>query len=324
VSKTRGCGELSLRISVTDRCQLRCLYCMPPEGILRLPRENVLTFEEILRFVRAVRKHFTVTKVHLTGGEPLIRRGIVELVNHLAAEGIGDLALTTNGIQLAEMAAGLKRAGLRRININLPTLDAQLYAMLTRGGAIASVLAGIAAARAAGFYPVKLNVVVLRGLNDGEVTHLARFALENSCVVRFLELMPLGCAQSIFAARFVPTAAVRSRLAAEFRLRPCPTLPGGTSCDFVAESKDGLRGAIGFISSCSKPFCRGCRRIRLTSTGEVIGCLSRGQSLEARDLLRANGDDAAAALATLLMRALAAKGRRPVYQSSRLMACVGG
>ena len=312
---------LSLRLSVTDRCQLRCVHCMPPEGVAKLPHEDILTFEEILHFVRVAKARFDLSKVHVTGGEPLVRANVVRLVRMLAGEGIPDLVLTTNGQALARKAAALRRAGLQRINVSLPSLDEKTYSELTRGGALGRTLRGIAGAQAAGLAPVKLNAVILRGWNDGEIERLAAFALERGCTMRFLELMPIGCARAVAADRFVPAAEIRRRLEGAFALTPLAYEPGRSSRDFIAEDRRGRRGVIGFISSETEPFCAGCARLRLTSTGEVIGCLSRGRGISIRGFLRSNQDERVAAA---IRRVVADKGRRPDFRTGRPMVAVGG
>jgi len=312
---------LSLRISVTDRCQLRCVHCMPPEGVAKLSHEDILTFEEILYFVRVVKARFDLSKVHVTGGEPLVRAEIVRLIRMLAGEGIPDLVLTTNGQALSGKAHDLRRAGLRRINVSLPSLDEKTYAELTRGGALGRTLRGIAEAQEAGLSPVKLNTVVLRGWNDGEIERLAAFALERGCTIRFLELMPIGCARALAADRFVPAAEIRRRVESAFALTPLAYEPGRSSRDFTAEDRRGRRGVVGFISSETQPFCVGCARLRLTSTGEVIGCLSRGRGSSVRKFLQSNQDGR---IAAAIRRVLADKARRPDFCSRRPMVAVGG
>jgi len=312
---------LSLRISVTDRCQLRCVHCMPPEGVAKLRHEDILTFEEILCFVRVAKAQFDLSKLHVTGGEPLVRANIVRLVRMLAGEGIPDLVLTTNGQDLARKAAALRRAGLHRINISLPSLDEKTYSELTRGGALGRTLHGIARAQAAGLAPVKLNAVIFRGWNEDEVERLAAFALERGCAVRFLELMPIGCARPLAADRFVPAAEIRRRIEGAFALTPLAYEPGRSSRDFMAEDRHGRRGVVGFVSSGTEPFCVGCTRLRLTSTGEIIGCLSRGRGISIRRFLRSNQDERVAAA---IRRVVADKGRRPDFRSRRHMVAVGG
>ena len=297
---------------------------MPPDGVAKLPHEDILTFEEILYFVRVAKARFDLFKVHVTGGEPLVRAEIVRLIRMLAGEGIPDLVLTTNGQSLAGKADDLRRAGLQRINVSLPSLDEKTYAALTRGGELGRTLRGIAAAQAAGLAPVKLNTVVLRGWNDGQVERLAAFSLERGCAIRFLELMPIGCARALAADRFVPASEIRHRVEGAFALTPLAYELGRSSRDFMAEDRHGRRGVIGFISSETEPFCAGCARLRLTSTGEVIQCLARGEGLPVRNLLRCPSPSSERTLVKTLESRLDQKCARESFSTGRAMAAVGG
>jgi len=327
-------SPVALRISVTDRCDLGCRYCLPLREIkgsdpLAVKGSDpfisqILSFEEIARFVRTAGAEFGLGKVRLTGGEPLVRRGIAELVAMLAATGAGDLALTTNGQRLAAMAGDLKRAGLRRVNVSLDSLDPETYAAISGGGDVRAVLAGIDAALAAGLAPVKLNTVVLRGTNDGEVVALARFALERGCTIRFLELMPIGPARAFHAERFVPAAEVRARLAEGFELRELSREPGASSREFLANDGAGRRGTVGFIASETEPFCAGCRRLRLTSTGQVIGCLARGEGVGVRSFLGDDSDSARRGVVRAVAGVLESKRVRAGFSTPRPMVTVGG
>jgi len=315
-------APLSLRISVTNRCQLRCRYCAPPQGAACLPGA-ALTSDEIVEFVRTLRRHYPLRKVHLTGGEPLARPDVVDLVGRLAREGADDLALTTNGQRLAAMAGDLRRAGLGRINISLDSLDPDTYRRLTRGGDLAPVIAGIEAARQAGFDPIKLNMVVLRGVNDHEVTAVARWGLERGCQVRLLELMPIGVAQPHFDEWFISTADVRERLAAHFDLRPVAGSAGASSRNFAARG-GGLSGVIGFISPCSDSFCSGCRRLRLTADGRLLGCLAQPDGVDIRNMLQAANAERGAILAAAVETALALKRAGRQFAAQSPMIAVGG
>jgi len=315
---------VSLRISVTDRCQLRCLYCMPPEGTTKLNHDDILSFEEVVRFVRLVKSEFGLLKVHVTGGEPLVRADVVDLVAMLAAEGPADLALTTNGQYLVRMAAGLKSAGLNRINVSLDSLNDKTYALLTRGGQLSRTLEGIHAALQQGFSPVKLNTVILRGHNLAEVTSMAQWAIEHGCHIRFLELMPIGCAKEIFRESFVPYRDVLALLDGPFVLEALPYAPGRSSRDFLARDSSGRRGIIGFIPAQSRPFCQGCRRMRLTSTGQLISCLARGSGPSIREILRAGDERADRMLGEILACELTRKRARVGFDTPRIMASVGG
>ena len=324
MSDLKQLGPISLRISVTDRCQFRCFYCMPSEGVPKCDHQEILRFEEIVRFVRTLNSGFGLSKVHLTGGEPLLRPGIEELVAMLAAEGIADLALTTNGLGLSEMAGRLKRAGLARVNVSLDSIDAEKFATITRGGRIDRVLEGVEAARAAGLAPVKLNTVVMKGHNDADVADMARWALQRDCTIRFLELMPIGCVKPMFEKLFVPASAIRDRLAKCFKLKPLPHIPGSSSRSFLATGDDGLEGVIGFITPQTQPFCGECRRVRLTSTGRVLLCLARGKGPDVKALLRTAGPLADETLTKVLAKEMRAKTSRGAFVTDRPMVKVGG
>lgn len=316
--------SVSLRISVTDRCQLRCVYCMPLEGVTKLPRADILSFEEIVRFVRAMQSGFDLLKVHITGGEPLVRQGIAKLVAGLAALHIPDLVLTTNGQLLAGSALDLKRAGLQRVTISLDSINNETYHTITRGGDLQRTLDGIKGAVQAGLAPVKINVVVMRGLNDNEVTDIAHFGLAQGCQVRFLELMPIGCARAQFRDRFVSSAEVRRRLESLFRLTPLDHDARRSSRNFLAVDRQGVSGTIGIISSESQPFCAGCTRLRLTSTGQLIACLAHDESMAIREFLQTDAPHAVRALQELALRLVDGKCSRTVFDTARAMASVGG
>ena len=322
--KSQQRRAVSLRISVTDRCQLRCVYCLPLKGVTKLPAGDILSFEEIIRFARAMQAGFDLLKVHLTGGEPLVRHGIVELVAGLAALRIPDLVLTTNGQLLAGSALDLKHAGLHRVTISLDSIHDETYQTITRGGDLKRTLAGIKAALQAGLAPVKINVVVLRGLNDNETADIAHFGLAQGCQVRFLELMPIGCARAQFRDRFVSSAEVHQRLASSFQLTPLDHDIRRSSRNFLAVGRPGVSGTIGLISSKSHPFCAGCTRLRLTSTGQLIACLAREESVPIREFLRTDAPEATRDLQELAIRQVDGKCLRTEFDTARAMASVGG
>lgn len=319
-----GAGPLALRLSVTDRCNQRCLYCLPPEGASLVRHEDVLRFEEMLSFVQATRRRFGLSKIRLTGGEPLVRRGIVGFVGSLGAMQPPDLAMTTNARRLASVASDLHRAGLKRINVSLDTLDAAVYRDLTRGGDLAEVFAGIDTALEVGIRPVKLNMVVLRGVNEGEVVAVARFAMERGCPVRFLEVMPIGAAGPRHRDWLVPAAEVRARLAEELALEPLPREPGSSSREYRARDAAGREGRVGFISPCTEPFCEDCRRLRLTATGRLLGCLARSEGIDIRPLLRRAGPVDEDAVAEAIEAALDLKRAGRFFADQQLMAGIGG
>jgi cyclic pyranopterin phosphate synthase len=296
---------------------------MPATGAPKVAREDMLSYEEIVRFVHVLKGRYELAQVRLTGGEPLVRLEIDRLVAMLAAEGVSDLALTTNGQQLAGLAGRLKRAGLSRINISLDSLNPVTFATVTRGGILEKTLAGIAAALQAGLRPVKLNVVVMRGRNDHEVAGLVRFAIENDCQIRFLELMPIGVAAAGFEDHFVSSAEVRERLLREFTLTALPVDPIGTSRNSVAQDQGGRTAIIGFISPYSEPFCAGCWRLRLTATGVLIGCLARSGEIPLAPLLRTSAPNADA-VGAAVEEALSMKRRNGEFIQPRAMVGIGG
>jgi cyclic pyranopterin phosphate synthase len=293
-----------LRISVTDRCNLRCAYCLPSEPEW-FPREHLLSFEELERLVRVFLRR-GVRKLRLTGGEPLLRRDLPRLVAMLAAQPqVEDLSLTTNGMLLDTAAGPLARAGLRRVNVSLDTLDRERFVSLTRRDALDRVLAGLDAAVSSGLAPIKVNTVLIRGINDGEVEQLVEHARDRGWELRFIECMPLANDGSWDPAAVVPGAEVRERIHRRWPLeaRPAgdPRAPA-TSYRFL----DG-RGAVGFIDSVTQPFCGDCGRLRLTADGKLRVCLYDDRETDLKGPLRAGADDAA--LERLVASAVAAKGR---------------
>jgi cyclic pyranopterin phosphate synthase len=288
---TFGRVHTNLRISVTDRCNIRCFYCMPAENVQFMDRSELLTFEEIERFVR-VAVPLGLRKIRLTGGEPLVRRNLHILVQKLAAiEGIDDIGLTTNGILLTEQATGLYAAGLRRINVSLDALDPQKFEKITRRQGYAQVIAGIEAAQAAGFDPVKVNAVAVRGLTEDEVVPFGHFARKTGVEIRFIEFMPLDADNAwqrekvLFAHEIVETL--------EREIMPLVPRPGqdphAPASEF--EFADGV-GKIGFISSVSRPFCMSCDRFRITADGKLRNCLFSLEETDVKSMLRSGaGDD---------------------------------
>jgi len=319
-----GRPPLSLRLSVTDRCSLRCAYCMPATGAPNVASAEMLSFEAMVNFVCLLKERYQVGQVRLTGGEPLLRPKIEELVSMFHALGVSDLALTTNGQQLAELAGPLRRAGLQRINISLDSLNPEKFTSITRGGILGKTLAGIVAARRAGLHPIKLNTVVMRGQNDREVADLVRFAMDYGCQLRFLELMPIGVAATEFEDHFVSSAEVGERLSRKFTLTALPVDPQDTSRNFEADDERGRTAIIGFISPYSEPFCAGCWRLRLTSTGVLMGCLARPGGIPLASLLRARPKPDADALVAAVEEALSMKRRNGEFIQPRAMVGIGG
>lgn len=315
---------ISLRISVTDRCQLCCTYCMPACGVPKRSHSDVLTFEEIAAFVRVVKRRFGLSKVHLTGGEPLLRRDVDVLVAMLAEEQVGDLAMTTNAQLLTQQARRLKDAGLQRVNVSIDSLDPSRFAQITRGGDLQRTLDGLDAAIAEQLNPVKINVTVLRGVNDEQVVEIARFGIDRGCEVRFLELMPIGPAAEQFDSLFVSSAEVSVKLARAFDLTAAAGPAGASSRRFVARDGDAREGIVGFISSCTKPFCAGCRRLRLTACGQLVGCLGIGQGPDVRALLRRSAGPDPDQLVRAVREALGVKRSLHAFPTKNLMTFTGG
>jgi cyclic pyranopterin phosphate synthase len=282
----------NLRISVTDRCNLRCTYCMP-EDVVFMDRAELLTYEEIAHFVR-VAAPLGIDKVRLTGGEPLMRRDLPKLAAMIVAvPGIKDVGLTTNGLLLAEQARALHDAGLRRINVSLDTLNPDRFRQLARRDGLDRVLAGIAAAKAAGFGPVKVNAVVIRGVNDGEVVPLARYARDNGLELRFIEYMPIG-AEAWERDKVYFAAEILEQLSREFGpLSPAPDQDARAPAQEFVYADGG--GRVGLIASVSRPFCASCNRIRLTADGKLRNCLFALGEVDVKRHLRESPDDAALA-----------------------------
>lgn len=278
----------NLRISVTDRCNLRCTYCMPEEVVF-LPREELLTFEEIARVVR-VGIELGIDKLRLTGGEPLMRRHLERLVAMLTAiPGIRDTSLTTNGLLLSEQAKALYHAGLQRINVSLDTLRPDVFRQLTRRDGLERILTGLEVAREIGFKPIKLNAVVVRGVNEADIVPLVRFARENGFEMRFIEYMPIG-AEPWERAKVVFAHEIMERIESEVgALVPAPDYdPRSPAMEFCFA--DG-RGKVGIIASVSRPFCRQCNRIRLTADGKLRNCLFALEEADLKAVLRRGGTD---------------------------------
>jgi GTP 3',8-cyclase len=316
-----------LRISVTDRCNLRCVYCLPETGVEWQPRETQLSAEEIARITEAA-AHGGVTRIRLTGGEPLVRPDILEIVRHLASiPGIEEVSLTTNAMLLARLAQPLASAGLKRVNISLDTLDADKFKRITRGGEIDRLWRGIAAAENAGLAPLKLNTVVVNGLNADELPALAHLTIEHPWHIRFIELMPVGNAQNwgegfpVLPDRYIPVQEMQARLAG-FDLQPIAT-PVGNGPARTFHIPDAL-GTVGFISPLGEHFCQNCNRLRLTADGNLRPCLLLDGEVNIRDAVRAGKP-----LLPFLQQAVDAKPQGHElflqhYPESRRMAQIGG
>lgn len=280
-----------LRLSITDRCNLRCVYCMPPSGVPLKPASEILSYDELIRTVQAAAS-LGVRKVRVTGGEPLIRRGVVGFIRRLAGiEGLSDLCMTTNGIGLRELAVPLREAGLSRVNVSLDTIRRERYREITRRDLLPDALAGIDAALSAGFSPVKINVVLLHGLLPGEVDDFIAMARETPVEVRFIERMPIGCLPSD---GYVSAETIRDRI---LSLPGVRVRNGAASSPAVTFEADRFSGTLGLISPISRSFCAGCNRLRVTADGRLRSCLFRRETLDLRRVLRdGNGVEAVAAL----------------------------
>jgi GTP 3',8-cyclase len=323
-----------LRISVTDRCNFRCTYCMPEEGMEWLRRDEVLTFEEIERVARLCVERFGVNSIRLTGGEPTVRAHLPVLVAKLAAlrvngaDGDGggvDLSMTTNAATLRLVAEDLYQAGLRRLNISCDSLKRERFLAITKRDSLDAVLDGIDAAVAAGFHPVKLNCVLMRGINDDEVVDFARFGRERGVNVRFIEFMPLDAPDKWSANRVVPGAEIVAAIDAVFPLEAA----GGRGSEPAERYRylDG-RGEVGVIASVSEPFCGACDRIRLTAEGQMRNCLFAVDETDLRAIMRGGGsdEDLAAAMASNVARKWAGHSINQVnfIRPARSMSQIGG
>ena len=272
-----------LRLSVTDRCNLRCCYCMPAGGVAKLEHRELLSYEELFRVASACVDQ-GIEKIRVTGGEPLVRKGLPGFLQRLSGiAGLKELVLTTNGILLHDQAASLREAGVARLNISLDSLKPELFARITRGGEVAKVLAGIAAAERAGFPPVKINMVVMRGVNDQEILDFAALSIDKPYTVRFIEYMPTLLDQG-WPARSMSGSEILARISERYPLLPLVgTEMAGPARNFKIE---GAAGAIGIITPVSGHFCESCNRIRVTAAGVVRGCLFSDQGVNLKPLLQ--------------------------------------
>jgi len=317
----------NLRISVTDRCNIRCFYCMPAESVEFMPRDHLLSFEEIERLVR-IGTTLGIDRVRLTGGEPLVRRDLHRLVERLAnVPGIVDIGLTTNAILLGEQAQQLRDAGLKRLNISLDALDPEIFERVTRRDSYDKVIEGIAAARAAGFSPIKINAVSVKGLTEGQIIPFAELARQTDTEVRFIEFMPLDADSHWDRDKVLFADEIVAILQAEFGpLEPVPSAnPNAPANDF--RFADGV-GRIGMIASVSQPFCSTCNRFRLTAEGKLRNCLFSLEEVDIRGILRNGGADAEVADAMVASIASKNEGHQinsaTFVQPDRPMYSIGG
>ena len=324
---TFGRVATDLRVSLTDRCNLRCSYCMPPEGLDWLPAPEMLTDDEVVRLV-SVAVGLGVSEVRFTGGEPLLRKGLLDIVQRVAAlDPRPHLSLTTNGIGLARTAVALKAAGLDRVNVSLDTLDRDRFVALAKRDRLADVLAGLGAAADAGLTPVKVNALLMRGVNEEEAPALLRWCLERGYELRFIEHMPLDAQHAWERSSMVTGEEILAMLRAEFNLAPESEQERGSA---PAETwlVDGGPGRVGVIGSVTQPFCGACDRVRLTADGQIRNCLFASGETDLRSALRAGADDGA--LGELLKASLLAKKAGhgiddPAFlQPTRPMSAIGG
>jgi GTP 3',8-cyclase len=323
-------GRIStdLRVSLTDRCNLRCAYCMPPEGLDWLPKPEQLTDAEVVRLVRIAVERLGIKQVRFTGGEPLLRRGLAGIVASTAAlRPRPEISLTTNAIGLARTAAALRAAGLDRVNVSLDTLRPETFRKLARRDRLPDVLDGLAAAAAAGLTPVKVNAVLMRDLNDDEAVPLLRFCLERGYELRFIEQMPLDAQHGWKRAEMITAQEIFDALGREFTLTPCDPGQRG-SAPAETFSVDGGPARVGVIASVTRPFCGTCDRVRLTADGQIRNCLFARTENDLRGLMRAGASDAD--LAAQWQRAVAVKLpghgiNDPTFlQPDRPMSAIGG
>ncbi len=330
IKLTDGFGRIAtdLRVSLTDRCNLRCSYCMPPEGLDWLPSPELLTDDELLRLIGIAVTRLGVTQVRFTGGEPLLRKGLTGIVARAAAlRPRPELSLTTNAIGLARLAGPLREAGLDRVNVSLDTVSAPTFVKLARRDRLSDVLAGLAAAADAGLTPVKVNAVLMRGVNDHEAIPLLRFCLEHGYQLRFIEQMPLDAQHGWRRAEMVTADEIMAALGEEFVLKPDDSVDRGAAPAEVF-LVDGGPARVGIIASVTRPFCGSCDRVRLTADGQVRNCLFAREESDLRGRLRAGASDDELASAWRLAVASKLPGHGindPGFlQPARPMSAIGG
>ncbi|MHB1951188.1 MAG: GTP 3',8-cyclase MoaA, partial [Acidiferrobacteraceae bacterium] len=312
-----------VRVSVTDRCDLRCTYCLP-KGFSEFDEpEDWLTFDEIERILR-VFVRLGVKRLRITGGEPLVRRNVADLAQRLARLGIGDLSLSTNGVRLGRLAGSLRQAGVTRLNVSLDSLRPDRFAAITGGGRLHKVLDGLMAAKAAGFSPIKINTVAMKGVNDDEFDAFVGFCIEHSFTWRLIETMPIGDTGREAQRQYLDLQTVRARLAERYTLLPV-VIPGGGPARYVRV--DGTSLVIGFITPISQHFCATCNRVRLSVDGRLYLCLGQENSVDLRSLARSGGSEDE--LMHAIVSAIGLKPERHEFQESphkimRFMARTGG
>lgn len=316
-----------LRVSLTDRCNLRCSYCMPAEGLDWLPGDEVLTDDEVVRLVRIAVERLGVREVRFTGGEPLVRRGLVDIVRRTAAlQPRPEISLTTNALGLARTAQALADAGLDRVNASLDTIQADTFATITRRDRLDDVLEGLQAARDAGLGPVKINAVLLRGVNDTHAAELLRWAIAEGFHLRFIEQMPLDAQHDWSRTAMITADEILEALGREFVLSPAAEPRGSAPAELFAV--DGGPATVGIIASVTRPFCGDCDRVRLTADGQVRNCLFAREESDLRGALRSGASDEE--LAERWMQAMVGKRAghgiddETFLQPTRPMSAIGG
>jgi cyclic pyranopterin phosphate synthase len=321
-----GRVHTDLRVSLTDRCNLRCSYCMPPEGLDWLPSPELLTDDEVVRVISIAVRDLGIREVRLTGGEPLLRRGLVDIVGRLSAlTPKPRLSMTTNGIGLARVVESLAESGLERVNVSLDTLRRSTFVALARRDRIDDVFAGIDAARAVGLSPVKVNAVLMRGINDDEALDLLHYCLDHGLSLRFIEQMPLDAQHGWDREVMVTAQEILDRLSTTHTLTPVEERGSAPAEEFLI---DGGPATVGVIASVSRPFCGSCDRVRLTADGQVRNCLFAREESDLRAALRSGADDAE--IARRFRESIA--GKRPGHgiddptflQPDRPMSAIGG
>ncbi|MCP2326006.1 cyclic pyranopterin phosphate synthase [Hamadaea flava] len=322
-----GRRATDLRVSLTDRCNLRCSYCMPAEGLPWLPKAEMLSDAEIIRLITVAVERLGVTEVRFTGGEPLLRPGLTEIVAAAASlRPRPHLALTTNGIGLDRLADGLAAAGLDRVNVSIDTLRADRFAQITHRDRHAAVLAGIVGAAEAGLTPVKLNAVLLRGINEDEAPELLRFAVAHGYELRFIEQMPLDAQHGWSREQMITADEIQASLAGQFDLTPDPSPRAGAPAETFLV--DGGPAKVGIIASVTRPFCGDCDRTRLTADGQIRNCLFATEESDLRSAVRGGADDAELAerwrRAMWLKRAGHGIDNPDFLQPARGMSAIGG
>ena len=311
-----------LRVSITDRCNLRCLYCMPPEGFAPTSHQSILSYEEICELVE-IGVRCGIRKVRITGGEPLVRRNVIGFITSLGRiDGLQEISMTTNGVLLSEFARDLKEAGIRRINISLDTLKADTFKKITRRDDLASVLRGIDTVLQLGFEPVKINVVAMKGLNDEEIAAFGKLSIDRPLHIRFIEFMHIGRMIPENNAYFFPADAIQKRLETVDRMTPVDPIQGNGPARYYRYPN--ALGTVGLISPLTNGFCQACNRLRLTADGRLRPCLLSDVEIDAKSILRSNGGDEA--IRNLFHQAVGLKtyDHQQKKSNNRYMRSIGG